>query len=64
MKKRTVITTEKREVWIISDGSVRPEVGNESDDLLPGNEEMLTPDQDEQDQVPTEEKECGTLSVR
>jgi hypothetical protein len=33
MKKRTVITTEKREVWIISEGGVRQEISNSEADV-------------------------------
>ena len=59
MKKRTIITTEKREVWVISEGGVGREVTDQAD--VPGDlsESVTLPNQDNSDALPVDEQEHG-----
>ena len=58
MKTRTVITTEKREVWVISDGGVRREIPEEEADVSGYASESLTvPNQDDPNATSAEEEE-------
>lgn len=62
MKKRTVITSEKREVWIISEGGVRREIPEEQADVSAYASESLTvPNQDDSDALPEEERKEGNV---
>ena len=58
MKKRIVITTEKREVWVISEGGIRREMSDQPQDDLPapGTESLIT-NQDDSDKSSSEEGE-------
>lgn len=58
MKKRTVITTEKREVWVISEGGVRREIPDQTPDETGYSDESITvPDQDDSNSALAEEEE-------
>lgn len=61
MKKRTVITTETREVWVISGGSVTPEkvVQSQSGDVgkVDSNETLVSTDGGDQNAPSTAEKD-------
>lgn len=58
MKKRTVITTEKREVWVINDGGIRREIPDQEADVSGYTSESLNvPNQDDPNSAPAEEKE-------
>jgi len=58
MKKRTVITTEKREVWVISEGGVKREITDQQPDAPSDASESVTlPDQDDSDSAPADEQE-------
>ena len=61
MKKRTVITTEKREVWIIRREDGPPEVDDETLAYVVSDREESTAatDHDVPDQALTQEKEKG-----
>ncbi len=61
MKKRTVITTEKREVWVIGRDAGAPEMNNEmlADAVGDREEPTVTTDQDVPDQALTQEKGKG-----
>lgn len=50
MKKRTVITTEKREVWVIRNGSVTLE--STSEDVREETESLAVSDHDEPELLP------------
>ncbi len=57
MKKRTVITTEKREVWVISEGGVRREIPDQEADVSGcGSESATLPNQADSDTLPEEER--------
>jgi hypothetical protein len=58
MKKRTVITTEKREVWVISEGSITLLTTDQPQADVVSYDESLTPtDQDHSDKLKTGEQE-------
>lgn len=58
MKKRTVITTEKREVWVISEGGVRREIPDDQTEVSSyGSESATRPDADNPDPALSEEQE-------
>ena len=58
MKKRTVITTEKREVWVISEGGVKREIPDSEGDVSGYTSEPVTPpNQAAPDALPNEKKE-------
>ncbi len=60
MKKRTVITTEKREVWVISEGAVKREITDQHADVPSDTSESVTlSNQDDSDALPVEEQEEG-----
>lgn len=59
MKKRTVITTEKREIWVISEGGVTLETTDQPQDGAPSDdtEALRETDQHEPHQPDTEAQE-------
>lgn len=59
MKKRTVITTEKREVWIINDGKVRREIPDPDTDVSGYSESATLPNEADSDALPEEESKEG-----
>ena len=56
MKKRTVITTEKREVWVISEGSITPLTTDQPPAEVVSDDESPTPT-DHSDKLLTGEQE-------
>lgn len=61
MKKRTVITTEKHEVWVISEGGVKRELTDQPQSDIPGPEldSLIPTEQVDSDTLPTQDPEEG-----